>query len=149
LRGIIFAKKKKKKEMSEEQIVLRLPVPLADQLRSSLAQNSLAENAIQVVPNIDPANPRKCKFVFEGVEYPAKLCDLPCIVEVQKTFDRAAYYKSGDICQILVVYNEGDEEPDELMNDGLTPPTTSIREKRFRKKKFTVRIGIYFRGGDF
>jgi TATA-binding protein-associated factor Taf7 len=66
------------------------------------------------------------------------LCDLPCIIEVQKTFDRAAYYKSGDICQMLVVYKEGDEEPEDLLNDGLTPPTTSIREKRFRKKKFTV-----------
>ena len=39
---------------------------------------------------------------------------------------------------MLVVYKEGDEEPEDLLNDGLTPPTTSIREKRFRKKKFTV-----------
>ena len=35
--------------------------------------------------------------------YAAKLVDLPTIVESSKTLDRKNLYKTGDICQMLLV----------------------------------------------
>jgi TATA-binding protein-associated factor Taf7 len=32
--------------------------------------------------------------------YPAKLVDLPCILESQKTLDNKHMFKVGDICQV-------------------------------------------------
>jgi TATA-binding protein-associated factor Taf7 len=40
--------------------------------------------------------------------YPAKLVDLPCIVESQKTLDNKHMFKVSDICQVrsyASVYN--------------------------------------------
>ena len=34
------------------------------------------------------------------VKYSAKLVDLPCIIESQKTIDNRQFYKIGDICQV-------------------------------------------------
>lgn len=33
-------------------------------------------------------------------KFKATLCDLPTVVETQKTLDRSTYYKSGDIGQV-------------------------------------------------
>eukprot|EP00475_Leptophrys_vorax_P026870 TRINITY_DN38220_c0_g1_i1.p2 TRINITY_DN38220_c0_g1~~TRINITY_DN38220_c0_g1_i1.p2 ORF type:complete len:408 (-),score=126.38 TRINITY_DN38220_c0_g1_i1:1892-3082(-) len=121
----------------EEQVILRLPPDMAAAVREMMNKQELPNDALEVKPGVDPNNARICEFVFMGKSYPAKLCDLPCIIEAQKTFDRAAYYKSGDICQILIVRNPEDPEPPDLLSSGLTPPTHLIREKRFRKHPFT------------
>lgn len=41
---------------------------------------------------------------MDGKTYPARLVDLPCVVETQKTLDRSTFFKSGDVGQMLVVY---------------------------------------------
>jgi transcription initiation factor TFIID subunit 7 len=140
----------------EEQVILRLPPELAAYVRETMSKQELPNDALEVIPAVDPnstktntssvsktqidcSDSRICEFKFMGKSYPAKLCDLPCIIEAQKTFDRASYYKSGDICQILIVRKPEDPEPPDLLDSGLTPPTHMIREKRFRKHPYKVR----------
>jgi transcription initiation factor TFIID subunit 7 len=45
-------------------------------------------------------------FHCDGATYPARLVNLPCPVEVHKTHDHAMYYKSCDIAQMLIVYED-------------------------------------------
>ena len=52
---------------------------------------------------------RRGQVVFDGWTMSAKLKDLPTIIESQKTIDRKTFYKTADICQILVC-KEGDQE---------------------------------------
>ncbi|CAB5396365.1 unnamed protein product [Rhizophagus irregularis] len=93
-------------------------------------------------------DPRRAIFTFENQKYRAKLVDLPCIIEAQKTFNKIQYYKVADICQMLVV--ESQIQDDEQLftenskssnvdefewPDGLTtPPLKNVRKRRFRKR---------------
>ena len=51
-----------------------------------------------LIYNIDP---RRAIFTFENQKYRARLVDLPCIIEAQKTFNKVQYYKVADICQVI------------------------------------------------
>jgi len=80
-------------------------------------------------------------FHCDGATYPAKLVNLPCPVEVHKTFDHANYYKCQDVAQLLIVYEdefaleEADEKPldgfESYYHSGLTPPMKRVVERRF------------------
>jgi transcription initiation factor TFIID subunit 7 len=85
-------------------------------------------------------------FHCDGAVYPAKLVNLPCPVELQKTHDHACYYKSTDIAQMLIVYEDeiALEEAEErgsvegfpsYFGSGLTPPMKQVVEKRFAAKE--------------
>lgn len=82
----------------------------------------------------------------------AKLMDIPSIVESLKTIDNKSFYKTADICQILICKEEDDHTtPDEespvktkkkdpnkvdkkfLWPHGITPPLKNVRKRRFRK----------------
>ena len=45
-------------------------------------------------------------FHCDGATYPARLVNLPCPVEIHKTHDHAMYYKSCDVAQMLIVYED-------------------------------------------
>jgi len=102
-------------------------------------------------------NPRQGQLIISDSQkvkkrYSVCLTDLPCVVEVQKTLDNKNYYKSGDIGQMLLVdypdkdfdsYDEKkqkklkkDFQYDDNFNsiNGLTPSTTNIRKRKFRKR---------------
>lgn len=82
---------------------------------------------------------------------PAKLVDLPTIIESLKTIDNKSFYKTADICQMLHCKEEDDQTTDEevtsktkkkdpnkvdkkfLWPHGVTPPTKNVRRRRFRK----------------
>lgn len=82
---------------------------------------------------------------------PAKVVDLPTIVESLKTIDTKGFYKTADICQMLLCKEEDDQTTDEdspqktkkkdpnkvdkkyLWPHGVTPPTKNVRKRRFRK----------------
>lgn len=88
----------------------------------------------------------------------AKVVDLPTIIESLKTIDGKSFYKTADICQIIICKDEpdlpttDDESPNKnkkkdsnkvdkkyLWPHGITPPCKNIRKRRFRKtlkKKF-------------
>lgn len=84
-------------------------------------------------------------FHCDGATYPAKLVNLPCPVELHKTHDHAAYYKSADIAQMLIVYEdemaleEAEEKPVEgfpsYYHSGLTPPMKRVVERRFAARE--------------
>jgi len=40
---------------------------------------------------------------WENEDYTAKLVDLPCIIESQKTLDRKQFYKIADISQVIII----------------------------------------------
>lgn len=88
----------------------------------------------------------------------AKVVDLPTIIESLKTIDNKSFYKTADVCQLLICKEEPDlpvtedESPNKnkkkdpnkvdkkyLWPHGITPPCKNIRKRRFRKtlkKKF-------------
>ena len=81
-------------------------------------------------------------FHCDGATYPARLVNLPCPVEVHKTHDHAMYYKSCDIAQMLIVYEDSmaldeayaypktDGYPS-YYHSGITPPMKRVVERRF------------------
>lgn len=86
---------------------------------------------------------------FDGWVLPAKLVDLPTIIETHKTLDSKNFYKTSDVAQMLICKEEADEvreEPEEnvkkskdgkdkkyLYQHGITKPLKNVRKKRFRK----------------
>jgi len=81
-------------------------------------------------------------FHCDGATYPARLVNLPCPVEVHKTHDHAMYYKSCDIAQMLIIYedsmalDEADAYPKtdgypSYYHSGITPPVKKVVERRF------------------
>lgn len=82
----------------------------------------------------------------------AKVVDLPTIIESLKTIDNKSFYKTADICQLIICKDEpdaptpDDESPNKnkkkdpnkvdkkfLWPHGVTPPCKNIRKRRFRK----------------
>ncbi|QDS68327.1 hypothetical protein FKW77_010693 [Venturia effusa] len=80
--------------------------------------------------------------------YATTLLDLPCIIEGMKSWDKKGWFKTADICQMLLVLGrvKTDEEakhyplPREVDQNnwqyphGLTPPMHWVRKRRFRKR---------------
>ncbi|KZT68148.1 hypothetical protein DAEQUDRAFT_728183 [Daedalea quercina L-15889] len=88
---------------------------------------------------------RRAVFHIGNKTYAAKLVDLPCVVESQKTLDHKQMFKVADICQMLVVEtpieneealtNQKNFNVDEFIwPHGLTPPLHHVRKRRFRKR---------------
>ncbi|KAL3935136.1 MAG: hypothetical protein SGBAC_009284 [Bacillariaceae sp.] len=88
-------------------------------------------------------------FICDGRTYPARLVNLPCPIELHKTHDHAMYYKSCDVAQMLIVYedsmalDEGDashkiEGFPSYYHSGLTPPMRRVVDKRFKKNERTL-----------
>ncbi|XP_067615353.1 transcription initiation factor TFIID subunit 7 isoform X2 [Eurosta solidaginis] len=82
----------------------------------------------------------------------AKVLDLPTIIECLKTIDNKNFYKSADICQVMICKEEPDaidpekESPNKgkkkdpnkvdkkfLFPHGITAPCKNVRKRRFRK----------------
>ena len=105
---------------------------------------------VQIEPDM-----RRGTVRFDGWVLPAKIVDLPTIIESHKTLDGKNFYKTADICQMMVC-REDNEEPGAgpktedleentqkkskdgkdkkfLYPHGITPPLKNVRKKRFRK----------------
>jgi transcription initiation factor TFIID subunit 7 len=100
---------------------------------------------------------RRAVLKVRDKQYAASLVDLPCIIEGMKSWDRRGWYKSADICQMLLVLGRvnSDQEameyplpPDVLHLDdktlqyphGLAPPLRWVRKRRFRNRLSTRTI---------
>lgn len=67
--------------------------------------------------------------------------DLPCIVEAHKTLDRSAYYKAGNIGQVIVfAHTEAQLPLPGAARDGLTPAARDVWRKRFAKAHIDVTV---------
>jgi transcription initiation factor TFIID subunit 7 len=91
---------------------------------------------------------RRATVTIQGRMYAASLVDLPCIIEGLKSWDKRGWYKTADICQMLLVLGRISSE-EEALNyplpkdidpttfqaaHGLTPPMRWVRRRRFRKR---------------
>jgi transcription initiation factor TFIID subunit 7 len=165
----------------ESQFILRMPYTKqpngAYKLHSAtVALRDLLDKAANTLINtpeeqqtlVDPlkdrlfieinAETRKGRLKFDDEVFDARLVDLPCIVESLKTIDRKAFFKTADICQMLVCKTKDDPwtlSDEELFKNrsgakkssnepaghskkyqwpsGITAPMKNVRKKRFRK----------------
>ncbi|XP_026475963.1 transcription initiation factor TFIID subunit 7 [Ctenocephalides felis] len=134
----------------ENQFILRLPEEPAKVLREALKNGvaSLKDRfTIQLEDDMRYGEVRIDHFLMH-----AKVVDLPTIVESLKTIDNRSFYKTADICQMMICKEEPDilstDEESPLKNKkkdpnkvdkkflwphGITPPTKNVRRRRFRK----------------
>ncbi|KAF5286704.1 hypothetical protein FQA39_LY16187 [Lamprigera yunnana] len=112
----------------ESQFILRLPEEPSRILREAIHNNSTLKDRFSI--KIDD--------------------DLRHVVESLKTIDYKSFYKTADICQMVICKEEDDQVVDEdspqkkkkdpnkvdkkyLWPHGITPPTKNVRKRRFRK----------------
>ena len=105
-------------------------------------------DGVSCAPVENVKDPAAWSFRCDGMTYPARLVNLPCPVEIHKTFDHATYYKSSDVGQILIVYEdmthleESESVPGYRVEgypsyypSGLTPPMKRVVERRFNARE--------------
>ncbi|KAH9424697.1 TATA-box binding protein associated factor 7 [Dermatophagoides pteronyssinus] len=132
----------------ESQFILRLPSLPAASLRAAIKSGVLNLKdrlSIQIDQDI-----RNGIVRFDGWVLPAKIVDLPTILESLKTLDNKNFYKTADISQMMICKEETDEivkeDPDEVVKKtkdgrdkkylyphGITKPLKNVRKRRFRK----------------
>jgi transcription initiation factor TFIID subunit 7 len=125
----------------EEQFILRMP-PGEDcsKLREMVA-------AREISPDVwfKFKDSRRAVFHMADNMYSAKLVDLPCVIEAQKTLDSKRMFKVADICQMLLVEQKIFSEEvvsnqksfnidDFIWPHGVTPPLHHVRKRRFRRR---------------
>ncbi|XP_052792960.1 transcription initiation factor TFIID subunit 7-like [Mya arenaria] len=131
----------------EQQFIMRLPPGPAEALRQELRNES---PHVRDRLSIELQSDLRKGAIRYGNDYiPAKMVDLPCIIECHKTVDMKTLYKTADISQILIPTTEddiagdenegpgskkkGDKDKKYLYNHGITPPLKNVRKRRFRK----------------
>lgn len=91
---------------------------------------------------------RRAVIHIRGRLYAACLVDLPCIIEGMKSWDKRGWWKSADICQMLLVLGRVQNDAEAMIHPlpkevetstwqfahGLTPPMHWVRKRRFRKR---------------
>lgn len=134
----------------ENQFILRLPEEYAIILRESINTDKVRDKLeIEILGDNRHATVR-----FHDTSFSAKLMTLPTVTETWKTLDKKSFWKTADICQLLVCKDEdapessSDEDetkfPDPYKKQlaiakkfqyphGLTPPLKNVKKKRFRK----------------
>jgi len=141
----------------ENQFVLRLPSEPSVALREAIksgASNLKERLFIQLEPDKSSNTQylRRGHVQFDGWNFTSRLVDLPTIIESHKTIDNKTFYKTADICQLLIC-KEGEDFDDEddtnspvkkkkdpnkvdkkyLYPHGIGPPLKNCRKRRFRK----------------
>ncbi|OJJ68957.1 hypothetical protein ASPBRDRAFT_131635 [Aspergillus brasiliensis CBS 101740] len=140
----------------EEQFILRmLPGEDCEYLQRAIAERRFDRAEFSFKPLTREG--RRAIFKIRDHQYAAALVDLPCIIEGMKSWDRRGWYKSADICQMLLVLgpvaNEQEALDYPLPSDishpddktlqyphGLTPPLRWVRKRRFRERISTRTI---------
>ncbi|XP_043830023.1 transcription initiation factor TFIID subunit 7-like isoform X2 [Dromiciops gliroides] len=138
----------------ESQFILRLPPEYASTVRRAIQSGNVSlkdKLTIELHPD-----GRHGIVRVDRVPLASKLVDLPCVIGSLKTIDKKTFYKTADICQMLVSTVDGDlypplEEPAAtndpkvnkkkdkdrekkfIWNHGITLPLKNVRKRRFRK----------------
>ncbi|CAB3363566.1 Hypothetical predicted protein [Cloeon dipterum] len=133
----------------ENQCIMRLPSEPAKALREAIRSGS--NNLKDRLGIKMEADMRYGEVRFDHWLLHAKLVDLPSIVESLKTIDNKNFYKTADICQLLICSTEEEPPPPPeeeapkkkkdpnkvdkkyLWPHGVTPPLKNVRKRRFRK----------------
>lgn len=96
----------------ESQFILRLPENQASTLREAIKSGESLSRRLTVRFDSDI---RHGTVKLDTCSMPARLYDLPTIIESYKTLDRKNFYKTADISQILICKEDSTK----------SPPTTS------------------------
>ncbi|XP_030066146.1 transcription initiation factor TFIID subunit 7-like isoform X2 [Microcaecilia unicolor] len=124
----------------ESQFVLRLPPEYASTVRRTVQSgNVYLKDRFTIELHPDG---RHGIVRVDRVPLAAKLVDLPCIIECLKTIDKKTFYKTADICQMLVCTVDGDLYPPVEEPSGTTDPKSSKKKDKDREKKFIWNHGI-------
>ena len=137
----------------EEEFVLRmLPGEDCDYLRKAIEEKKIGlskrEGGADVSMKFLNREGRRAIVTIRGRHYAATMVDLPCVVDGMKSWDRRGWWKSADICQLLLVTGQIATEDMALTMPlppqvdpktyqyphGLTPPMYNVRKNRFRKR---------------
>ena len=137
----------------EDEFILRMaPGPDCDYLRQAVIDKRFgpkSEGGADVRMRFLRADGRRAVVTIQGRHYAACLVDLPCIIEGMKSWDKRGWWKSADICQMLLVLGRIEREEEALVYSlptrdldektwqyahGLTPPMRWVRRRRFRKR---------------
>ncbi|KAL3474819.1 TAFII55 protein conserved region-domain-containing protein [Aspergillus californicus] len=140
----------------EEQFILRmLPGEDCEHLQRAITERRFDRSEFSFKP-LDREG-RRAVIKIRDKQYAGILVDLPCIVEGMKSWDRRGWYKSADICQMLLVLGLVATEaealayplPAEIIRPddktlqyphGLTAPLRWVRKRRFRDRISTRTI---------
>ena len=140
----------------EEQFILRMvPGEDCEYLRQAINERRFDKGEFAFKPLTREG--RRAILKIRDKQYVAALVDLPCIIEGMKSWDKRGWYKSADICQMLLVLGQvtNDKEameyplPPEIQfpddktlqyPHGLTPPLRWVRKRRFRERVSTRTI---------
>lgn len=140
----------------EEQFILRmLPGEDCEYLRRAIDERRFDKSEFNFKPLTREG--RRSVLKIRDKQYAAVLVDLPCILEGMKSWDKRGWYKSADICQMLLVLGPVSAEaealdyplpaeiqrPDDMTLQyphGLTPPLRWVRKRRFRDRLSTRTI---------
>ncbi|EFW22346.1 hypothetical protein D8B26_000957 [Coccidioides posadasii str. Silveira] len=136
----------------EEEFVLRMPPGEdCDYVRQAVEEKRFgprSQGGADISFKALTRDARRATVTVRGKMYAASMVDLPCIVEGMKSWDKRAFYKSADICQMLLVLGpiksedeartyplpKDVEESTHQYAHGLTPPMRWVRKRRFRKR---------------
>ncbi len=137
----------------EEEFMLRMtPGPDCDYLRQAVQERRFgprSEGGADVRMRFLDTDGRRAVVTIQGRHYAATMVDLPCIIEAMKSWDRRGWWKTADICQMLLVLGRVEKEEDAnhyplptrdldvktwQYAHGLTPPMHWVRRRRFRKR---------------
>ena len=136
----------------EEDFILRMqPGDDCEYLRQAIAEQRFgprSQGGADVRMVFLQSDGRRAAITIRGTLYAAAMVDLPCIIEGMKSWDKKAWYKSVDICQMLLVLGRIKSEDEALFYPlprdvdaktmqyahGLTPPMHRVRTRRFRKR---------------
>lgn len=133
----------------ETHLLLRMPVEPAQAIRKCLKEGGpgLRERlTVKFEPDM-----RYGEVRFDHHLMYSRLLDLPTVTESMKTIDNKSFYKTADLCQMLLCKYEleiptDDDSPIKhkkkdphkvdkkyLWPHGITPPCKNVRKRRFRK----------------
>lgn len=135
----------------ETQLLLRIPLEPAQVLRKCLREggHGLKDRLFVKFEN----DMRYGEVRLDHWLMYSRLLDLPTVTESLKTIDQKSFYKSADVCQMLLCKYEPEPPPSEeesptkhkkkdhphkvdkkyLWPHGITPPCKNVRKRRFRK----------------
>ncbi|KAL8849766.1 MAG: hypothetical protein Q9221_005249 [Calogaya cf. arnoldii] len=136
----------------EEEFILRMePGEDCDYLRWAIAERKWGpanEGGVDVRMQFLMQDGRRALISIRKNLYAACLVDLPCVIEGMKSWDKKSWFKTADICQMLLVLGSIKNEleamsfplPKEIdpqtwqYAHGLAPPMRYARKRRFRKR---------------
>ncbi|KAL9027108.1 MAG: hypothetical protein Q9196_004317, partial [Gyalolechia fulgens] len=136
----------------EEEFILRMqPGEDCEYIRRAIAERrwgSTQEGGADVRMQFLRKDGRRAVVSVQKRLYAACLVDLPCVIEGMKSWDKKAWFKTADVCQMLMVLGRIEKE-EEAMDytlpkdvdpktwqyaHGITPPMRYARKRRFRKR---------------